>query len=252
MLWCRDLKFSLVCPIALVPLSQVSVSILLWQVINHIALSIQEDCPSEITPQKSFDQTRSTKNMLSQRTSLTPLRLLLLLLLVVFALFLALSAQATIVQKLEIEELTRLSSDVFHGQIVSTKTDWNAERTRIYTTAQIRVFEAFKGVAKRGDTISVVQMGGEKDGVKLDYDGRPEFTTGESVVIFATRTRGNVLTVVGLKQGKMRVSGESVTRDFSGLTVVERSKSGKALQPVKTLTTRLTMDELRQRIARAR
>ncbi|MGE0882238.1 MAG: hypothetical protein AB7P14_01720 [Blastocatellales bacterium] len=190
--------------------------------------------------------------MLSQRTSLTPLRLLLLLLLGVFALFLALSAQATIVQKLEVEELTKLSSNIIHGQIISVQTDWNSEHTRIYTKAKINVYESFKGAVRRGETIDIVQLGGEKDGVKLDYDGRPEFATGESVVLFATRTRSNDLTVVGLKQGKMKVSGQYVTRDFSGLTVVERAKSGNGLQPAKILATRLTMDELRQRIARAK
>lgn len=190
--------------------------------------------------------------MLSQRTSLTPIRLLLLLLLAVFALFLALSAQATTVQKLEIEELAQLSSDVFHGQVVSAQADWNTDRSKIYTTARIRVTENFKGTTDRGQLISVVQLGGEKDGVKLDYDGRPEFTAGESVVLFTARTRNNQLTVVGLKQGKMQLSGQTVTRDFSGLTVVERSKSGNGLQPVKNQATRLSLDELRQRIARSR
>jgi len=190
--------------------------------------------------------------MLSQRTSLTPIRLLLLLLLAVFALFLALSAQATVVQKLEVEELARLSTNVFHGQILSTQTNWNKEHTRIYTRAQIRISESYKGNIKPGATVSVVQPGGEKDGVRMDYDGRPVMTDGESVVLFTTRTRNNDLTIVGLKQGKMQVSGQTVTRDFSGLTVMERVKTGNALVPAKNLSVRMSMDELRQRIVRSR
>ena len=190
--------------------------------------------------------------MLSQRSSLTPIALLLLLLLAAAAIFLALSAQATVVQRLEIEELTRLSTDVFHGEILSTQTYWNAERTRIYTGVNVRINESLKGVARRGDTIKVMQLGGEKDGSKTDYSGRPEFQAGESVVLFTTRTRNNDLTVVGLKQGKMQVSGQTVTRDFSGLTVLERSKSGGELQAVKASPMQLTLTELRRRVAGAK
>ena len=190
--------------------------------------------------------------MLSQRTSLTPIRLLLLLLLAVAALFIALSSQATIMQRLEIEELARNSSDVFHGQIVSTETYWNAEHTRIYTGARLRINETLKGTAKRGDLAKVIQLGGEKDGVKMDYAGRPEFAPGESVVLFTTRNRNNELTVVALKQGKMRVEGQTVTRDFSGLTLLNGTKAGKEIQPVKASPVQLTMNELRQRVARAK
>ncbi len=190
--------------------------------------------------------------MLSQRSSLTPVRLLVLLLLAALALFLALSSQATIMQRLEIEELARNSSDVFHGQIVSTETYWNAEHTRIYTGVGVRVNETFKGAARRGDVVKVVQLGGEKDGFKTEYTGRPEFSAGESVVLFTTRNRNNELTVVALKQGKMLVDGQTVTRDFSGLVLVDRDKSGKNFMPVKSVSTQLTLNELRQRVARAK
>ena len=133
-----------------------------------------------------------------------------LLFLITATLFSSLSTQATIMQRLEIEELTRHSSDVFHGQILSTQSYWNADHTRIYTGVNVRVAETFKGLARSGETIKVVQLGGEKDGFKTDYAGRPEFTAGETVVLFATRNRQNELTVVGLKQGKMSVNGQSV------------------------------------------
>ncbi|HMV86084.1 MAG TPA: hypothetical protein PLD20_31620 [Blastocatellia bacterium] len=190
--------------------------------------------------------------MLSQRSSLTPLTLLLLLLLAAAAIFLALSAQATVVQRLEIEELTRLSTDVFHGEIVSTQTYWNAEHTRIYTGVNVRINESLKGSSRRGETIKVVQLGGEKDGSKTDYAGRPEFQAGESAILFTTRTRNNELTVVGLKQGKMQVNGQTVTRDFSGLTVLERSKSGGELQAAKASPMQLTLTELRERVMRTK
>ena len=190
--------------------------------------------------------------MMSQRHSLTPGRLLLLLLIGALALFVVLSTQATIMQRLEIEELTRLSTDVFHGQVIATETRWNPERTRIYTDVRLRINETFKGAAKRSETVTVVQLGGEKDGRRLDYAGRPEFTAGETIVLFTTRTRANDLTVVALKQGKLQVAGNEAVRDFAGLTIVERAPAGKRLQPVAAKPERLTLDELRTRISRAR
>lgn len=188
--------------------------------------------------------------MISQRSSLTPIALLLLLLLAAAAIFLALSSQATIMQRLEIEELTRNSTDVIYGQVISTETYWNPEHTRIYTGVRVRINETFKGAARRGDLVKVVQLGGEKDGARTEYSGRPEFTANESVVLFTTRTRNNDLTVVALKQGKMQVDGQTVTRDFSGLTLMDRSKSG--LQPAKAFSAQLTLNELRQRVARTK
>src|SRR5262249_46481757 len=144
------------------------------------------------------------------------------------------------------------STNVFHGQILSTQTYWNAEHTRIYTGVNVRVQESFKGALRQGETVKIVQLGGEKDESKTECAGRAEFKAGESAVVFTTRNRNNELTVVALKQGKMVVDGQTVTRDFSGLTLLERSTSGKELQSVKASPIQLTLSELRQRVARVK
>ncbi|MCI0338518.1 MAG: hypothetical protein L0226_13155 [Acidobacteria bacterium] len=179
-------------------------------------------------------------------------RLRLSLLATIMAALVVLPVQATIMQYLEVEDLTRLSSDIFHGQIISTETFWNAERTRIYTHVRVRIDEPLKGSIRRSEIITVKQLGGEKDGVRMDYAGRPEFSAGESVVLFTTRLKNNDLVVVALKQGKMLVEGDEVKRDFSGITLVERSSSGKNLQQITVKPSRMTIDELRNRIARTR
>ncbi len=190
--------------------------------------------------------------MRSQHFSLKTIALLLAYFALAATFFSNSSVKATMMQFLEVEELARNSTDVFQGQIVSIQTDWNAAHTRIYTGVNIRINETFKGSTRQGETIRVVQLGGEKDGFKTDYAGRPEFTVGESVVLFTTRTRNNELTVVGLKQGKMLVNGQSVTRDFSGLTLIERPKSGKEPQLLKTTSVQLTLSELRRRVSGAK
>ncbi len=168
----------------------------------------------------------------------------------VLAGFAVLPAHATIMQYLEVEDLTRLSSDVFHGQVIATETYWNAERTRIYTRVRMRIDEPLKGSTRRSEIVTVTQLGGEKDGIRMDYAGRPEFSAGESAVLFTIHGKNNDFIVVALKQGKMRIEGGEVRRDFSGITLVDRAGSGKNLQPIKP--TRMMFDELRSRIARTR
>ena len=181
-----------------------------------------------------------------------PIGLWLLPLLAMTLLIVVWPVQATIMQRLEIEELARKSTDVFYGQVLATQSYWNAERTRIYTAVTVRINETFKGTARAGEIVRIVQLGGEKDGSKTDYAGRPEFNAGESAVLFTTHNQRNELTIVGLKQGKMTVNGQTVTRDFSGIVLVERANSGKQFQPVKSYSTQLTLAELRRRIANAK
>jgi hypothetical protein len=164
-------------------------------------------------------------------------------------------AQATVMRYLEIEELTRLSTAVFHGQVISTKVYWDENHTRIFTAVRVQVNESLKGTAKRGAFVTITQLGGELDGLRLDYGGRPVFEVGESIVLFTKPGDKGELLVVGLKQGKLRIAGDEVIRDFSGLSLVEKTvKPGQAValrQPARAQT-RLSLSELRQRVANAR
>jgi hypothetical protein len=179
-------------------------------------------------------------------------RMRLFLLASLLAALMVLPAQATIMQYLAVEDLTRLSSDVLYGQVISTETDWNAERTRIYTRIRVRVDEALKGTVGHSETVTVTQLGGKIGGARLDYAGRPVFSVGERVVLFTTRGKNNDFIVVGLKQGKMQVVGDEVRRDFSGITMVQRSASGRELQQLTVRPERMAIDELRKRIAATR
>lgn len=165
---------------------------------------------------------------------------------------LVLPAQATVMQLLEVEDLTRLSSDVIYGQVQASETVWNDAHTRIYTRIQVRIDEVLKGSLTASQNVTINQLGGSKDGVKLDFAGRPTFTIGESVVLFATRAKNNDLIVVGLKQGKMTVVGNEVRRDFSGITLVQRTAEGRSPQSLAARSARMTMAELRNRVASTR
>jgi len=176
-------------------------------------------------------------------------RLRLFLLASLLAALMALPAQATVMQFMAVEDLTRRSSDVFYGQVISIETYLNADRRHVYTRISVRIDETFKGSLSRSQVVTVTQLGGEKDGVRSDYLGRAEFSEGETLVLFTTRVKNNNLIVVGLKQGKMNVVGGEVKRDLSGITFVERTPDGRGFRQTTPRPERMTLAELRTRIA---
>jgi hypothetical protein len=192
------------------------------------------------------------KPMNKQCSSVRSTRLRLTLLASLLAALMVVPVRATIMEYLAVGDLTRRSTDIFHGRVISTETYWNAERTHIYTRIRVRINEAFKGPLRRSETVTVTQLGGIKDGFKMDYTGRPDFSVGNSVVLFTTRGKNNDFIIVGLKQGKMQVVGDEVIRDFSGITMVRRSAGGQGLQQLTVRPERMRIAELRRQIEAAR
>ena len=165
---------------------------------------------------------------------------------------LAVDLQATIMKFMDVEDLAAVSTHIFRGEVLSMQTQWSEDHKSIYTSTRIRVSEAFKGPLSGGQVITVNQLGGEVDGVAMDYAGRPTFSVGENIVVFATQPRKGSFLVTALKQGKMQVEGETVVRDFSGITLVTRNSSSTNVTPIQKPTVRISINELRTRITRAR
>lgn len=152
-------------------------------------------------------------------------------------------AYGTVMYYLEVEDLARLSSDIFRGRVLSTRTYWNDERTRIYTAVRVQVDDGYKGRAGRGQTVTVTQLGGEIGGIRMDYAGRPVFEAGDAVLLFTVRGRRDDYIVTGLKQGRMSIEGEHAVREFSGIRLIGRQ--------VPSGTVRIPLSEVRARISRA-
>jgi len=167
---------------------------------------------------------------------------------------LAVASQATasVMQYLEVEDLTRISAHVFRGNVQSVEVVWTPDHRSIQTVVKVRVNETFKGSLSAGQVVTFRQIGGEIDGYRLDYIGRPEFTAGESVVLFAGEPQPGAFVVMALKQGKMTVSGNTIVRDFSGLSLVTKGNTLASMKPVTNPRTTIPMSELRTRILRAK
>lgn len=124
----------------------------------------------------------------------------------------ALFAQSTI---LTTTELTNQADVVAVGKVASTKSEWNADRTRIFTRVTIAVRECLKGSAT-GQQLTLLTPGGEIGEVGEFYSGSVRFQQEEEVVVFAKGQADREMHLAGGAQGKITVTRDAAT----GMTTV--------------------------------
>jgi hypothetical protein len=168
-----------------------------------------------------------------------------------------------------IEDLAQRSSQVVRARITGQSVHWTANHDGIYTeieavvTGDIKVDRGRPGApAGAGRRLTIIQAGGEIDGVSLDWTGRPTFRPGEDLVLFlqpyeeADMTDPRLL-VVGGKQGRMRViddpaggSALMVERDLQGVLDAPFIEGDEPVGPAPRRDL-VGMDELRRRVLSA-
>lgn len=135
------------------------------------------------------------------------------------------SSSATRLQHLDTRALTRGSHQIVIGRVESVRPRWNDTRTKIFTDVAVRVSESIKGDAE--DRITLTQLGGEIDSLKVSVPGGPLFVAGEEALLFIWRDDRGGAQVTGLGQGKFditidRATGRRVTqRRIPGLEIGE-------------------------------
>ena len=108
------------------------------------------------------------------------------------------------------DELTRSADVVVVGKVTDVRSEWNRDRSRIYSTVTLAVNQNIKGdVSQRSITIST--PGGEVDGVGEVYSHTAKFRMNEQVIVFAAKDRQGQLKVIGGDEGKMIVTKEEGT-----------------------------------------
>ncbi len=120
-------------------------------------------------------------------------------------LLIASTAHATTMVPLDVRALTQRADRVVLGTVEKTQAAWTADHDAIYTEVTIRVARSYKGALAPGDALVVRHEGGIVGGVGMRVYGAAGFTVGEEVVVFA-ETRGGGSYVVGMAQGKLRVT----------------------------------------------
>jgi len=156
------------------------------------------------------------------------------------------TAFATTVVHYNWDQMVDKSDVVVTGTVIDKYSHWNAAKTKIYTTTTVAVSSILKGVT--GETVEVRQLGGEVDGVGAKLLGTPEYTLGESVVLFLEPRPDGAFITVGLSQGKCHLIQKQGTDRFyvkrsvkpQGLSLVTKVK-GKIIDPEIILFDELQM-----------
>jgi hypothetical protein len=158
-------------------------------------------------------------------------------------------AAGSLVQALDLSELTAQAERIVVAQVVSSKSDWDSSRRTIHTRIEVQVEEAWKGTVAPGERIVIVQPGGSVGNIEMRVHGMPGFAIGEKAVLFLA---GQAATrVVGMSQGKRSVSWDKIAKRWVAeaaehSAVVRRDSQGH-LQPAPA-DSATGLDEFRQRV----
>jgi len=119
---------------------------------------------------------------------------------------------STLVIKKSIEELTYEADSVLIGKVKDMESQWNSERTLIYTYITVSVTEYVKRIPEMEEPkeITVKVPGGEVDDIALKVSDTPEFVKGEEVFLFLRLEELPVFRVAGLFQGKYTIEDGKV------------------------------------------
>ena len=160
---------------------------------------------------------------------------------------------ATTMRHLDTRALTLGSSDIVVGQVEAVRPRWSADHRKLFTDVDVRVSQSLKGAT--AERITLTQLGGELDGVKVSIPGGPLFKPGNEALLFVWRDAKGRPQVNGMAQGKFDIERDAAT----GTLMVQRNTPGFAVKDVKSLVgtqsaaaaPRLPLDDLVREIKSA-
>ena len=133
-------------------------------------------------------------------------------------------------QKRQVETLAKGAEMIVVGKVAQVRSEWNKERTRIFTKVSLNVEEYVKGESSLR-TLAITHPGGEIGAVGELYTHTPTFSQGEEVLVFLKKDGRNNLVVTGGNEGKLTITknqltGERIMMDGETLkTFTSRVKS---------------------------
>jgi hypothetical protein len=158
-------------------------------------------------------------------------------------------AAGSLVQALDLAELTARAERIVVAQVVSAESEWDSSHRTIHTRIAIKVEEAWKGSIAPDQRLVIVQPGGTVGDIEMRVHGMPTFAPGEKAVLFLAGQ--GAPRVVGMSQGKRPLSWDGAAKRWVAeaaehSAVVRRDSQGQ-LQPALPEPA-TTLDELRQRV----
>jgi hypothetical protein len=121
-------------------------------------------------------------------------------------------AEPTVLQFLEMEELTEISEAVVLGKVVAVESEWNESHNGIRTQVTLEVQRVLQG-SLENEKLNVELPGGFMEGerVRQVIPGIPRFAVGEEAVVFLRKEEGLLCPIAGWIQGKFEVVAEPPT-----------------------------------------
>jgi hypothetical protein len=119
------------------------------------------------------------------------------------------SSSGGIVEKLSVESLTLGAAWILVGTVVDLESEWNNERTLIYTHVTVAVEDHIKGALEQTE-VNVTVPGGQVGDVGVSVSGVPEFSKGEEVLLFLEENEAGEFHVLGGFQGKFVIYGDKI------------------------------------------
>ena len=108
--------------------------------------------------------------------------------------------------KMDIPSLSRGSEAVVHARVVEINSDWNADRSMIFTHVTLQVIRSLRGDPRA--TVTVRVPGGTVGELTTVMVGGPRFEMNQEVVAFLAPWDDGVPGVMGYAQGLSQVRRE--------------------------------------------
>jgi hypothetical protein len=169
------------------------------------------------------------------------------------ALLLSVSASATSLVQLSLQQLTQAASNVLQGHVVSQVSEWNASHTEIVTLTTIAVDANTKG--NTPSTVVVEQPGGTIGHFRVYVPGTVHFFPQSRYVLFLEHAPATPAHyhVVGMMQGAYRIYRDQRTGQERVITPMGRFFYGQpsAGGHVNTQPETMPLQEFQQKVSRA-
>jgi hypothetical protein len=115
---------------------------------------------------------------------------------------------ASLIIELSLDELIALSDQIVTGTIIETKSDWNDDRTNIYTFYKLLINKCLKG--NNYDELTIKTPGGKVGEIWQWVEDSASFKTGETVLLFLNNNHDGTFSLTGAVQGKYRIANEVI------------------------------------------
>lgn len=113
------------------------------------------------------------------------------------------------VKKMSAKDMTEVSTAVLYGKCKKIKSEWNENRSAIYTYVTIVPEGYIKG--NLGSEVVVAVPGGRVDDILVEVSETPIFIEDEEVVAFICKSPKGRNLITGGYQGKMKIETDKKT-----------------------------------------